>query len=419
MAGSGIEAPRIVTLNGARYGRVSSGSAIRSLITASCAAVNATSTPNENRLARKTTSCFVNEVATTIADDMTAAARIAGRRDVGAAAQAPERLGELAVLAERVGEAGEAGDRGGDGGGQDQRAGDADVRAEDVAERARQLGVDARGDAEERRADPARPQLGVRAGERRHRDEGDQDVDRDDGGDAAEHRARQVDSGAAGFLGEVRDRLEPGERQHRERQREGERVPGRLVAERHAARERVAGEDEDEPEHDEEQLGDQVERRHDDAEAVERRAADQPHAGDEGDHRDAEDDVPRVVVERGDLERARQVVRDEERRQGDHDQVVEAERPAGEEAGEVVVGAADERRGAAGLGDRRGALGVRERDDEEEQADDQEDERREAERVGGEDAEGEVDRRCDLAVGDGEERARVELAAEAGELAGH
>ena len=52
-------------------------------------------------------------------------------------------------------------------------------------------------------------------------------------------------------------------------------------------------------------------------------------------------------------------------------------------------------------------------------ADDEQDDRREAERVRGEDAEREVDRRGDLAVGDGEERARVELALEPGQLPGH
>ena len=66
-------------------------------------------------------------------------------------------------------------------------------------------------------------------------------------------------------------------------------------------------------------------------------------------------------------------MRHEERRERDHDQVVEEEHPAGEEAGEVVERDADERRGAARLADRRRPLRVRERDDEEEQADDAED----------------------------------------------
>jgi hypothetical protein len=46
-ASIGMSAPPMRTLHGARYGRGRSGSVIRSLITASCAAVNASSTPNE------------------------------------------------------------------------------------------------------------------------------------------------------------------------------------------------------------------------------------------------------------------------------------------------------------------------------------------------------------------------------------
>ena len=80
-----------------------------------------------------------------------------------------------------------------------------------------------------------------------------------------------------------------------------------------------------------------------------------------------DDDVPRRVAERVDVERGADVVRQEQRRQRDHDQVVEEERPAGDEADEVVEGTSRERLGAARLGDRGGALRVRERDDEEDE----------------------------------------------------
>ena len=113
------------------------------------------------------------------------------------------------------------------------------------------------------------------------------------------------------------------------------------------------------------------------------------------------------------LERRPEVVRHEERRKGDHDQVVEEERPAGQEAGEVVERPTDEGSGATGLGNRRGALGVGERDDEEEGADEGEHLGREAQRVQGDDPEGDVDRGGDLAVGDREQRGRVENALEA------
>jgi hypothetical protein len=112
-------------------------------------------------------------------------------------------------------------------------------------------------------------------------------------------------------------------------------------------------------------------------------------------------------------------VRQEERRECDHDQVVQKERPAREEPGEIVRSAANEGRGTAGLRQGGGALGIGERDDEEEQSDTEQDERCETERVDGDDAECEVDRGRDLAVGHGEESACVELAAQPGQLAGH
>src|SRR5262249_39168259 len=59
------------------------------------------------------------------------------------------------------------------------------------------------------------------------------------------------------------------------------------------------------------------------------------------------------------------------------------------------------------------------RDEQEEQPGPEQHERREPDRVERDHAEGEVDRRGDLAVGDREERARVELAAEPRELAGY
>jgi hypothetical protein len=119
------------------------------------------------------------------------------------------------------------------------------------------------------------------------------------------------------------------------------------------------------------------------------------------------------------VDRRAQVVRHEERRERDHDQVVEKENPAGHEAGEVVERAPDERRGAAGLRERRGRLGVGDGDEQEQQAGDEQHERREAERVQRDHAEREVDRGRDLAVGDREQRPRVELAPQAGELARH
>ena len=77
---------------------------------------------------------------------------------------------------------------------------------------------------------------------------------------------------------------------------------------------------------------------------------------------------------------AAEVVRDEQRGQRDHDQVVEEQRPTRDEPDEVVERPPREGLRAAGLGHRGRALGVRERDDEEEQAGEGEDDGRQAER---------------------------------------
>jgi len=112
-------------------------------------------------------------------------------------------------------------------------------------------------------------------------------------------------------------------------------------------------------------------------------------------------------------------MREEQRRQRDHDQVVEEEHPPGEEAGEVVERNPDERGCAAGRADRSRPLGIRERDDQKQEADDAEHRRREAERVQRDDPESEVDRRGDLPVRDGGERGRIEDPLQTRELAGH
>ena len=141
--------------------------------------------------------------------------------------------------------------------------------------------------------------------------------------------------------------------------------------------------------------------------------------GDGRDDGDGDDDVPRALAQRRGRKRRREVVRQEQRRQRDDDEVVEEERPAGREAGEVVERAPGERRGAAGLGDRGRALRVRERDDEEEEAGREQDDRRQAERLRRDDPEREVDRGADLVVRGREERRRVEDALEAADLTRH
>ena len=74
------------------------------------------------------------------------------------------------------------------------------------------------------------------------------------------------------------------------------------------------------------------------------------------DHDRAADDVPRVRAQR--LPEDREVVRHEERRHGDRDDVDEHLRPAGGEADELVERVAREARGAAGLRETRRPLRV-------------------------------------------------------------
>ena len=216
------------------------------------------------------------------------------------------------------------------------------------------------------------------------------------------------------LLGEIGDRLEPGVREHRQRQREHELVPRRRHAERQPARQGAAGEEQREAEHDEQQLRDEIEQRHRDPEGVEPRAPHEPRRRDQGDQHGAGDRVARMARDRVDAEREPEVVREEQRRQRDHDQVVEEEHPAGEEAREVVERNPDEGRRASRLADRRRPLRVRQRHDQEERPDDPEDRRRESERVQRDDPEGEVDRGGDLAVGDRGESRSVEGPFQAG-----
>ena len=122
------------------------------------------------------------------------------------------------------------------------------------------------------------------------------------------------------------------------------------------------------------------------------------HASSADDDQPAED-VVGVVLERAEARERAQVVRHEERRDRDREDVVEAQRPAGEERDDVVEGVARERGGAARFGEHRGALGVRFRGQREQPAGEQEDERREPERVRGDEPERVVDRGADVAVG--------------------
>ena len=94
---------------------------------------------------------------------------------------------------------------------------------------------------------------------------------------------------------------------------------------------------------DEQDLRAQVEDRQDEVELC--RLAETPdvQGGQQDDDDESADDVPGVVVERVQAGERAQVVRDEERRDGDREDVVEAERPACKERDNVVKSVARER----------------------------------------------------------------------------
>jgi len=112
-------------------------------------------------------------------------------------------------------------------------------------------------------------------------------------------------------------------------------------------------------------------------------------------------------------------MRDEEPREGDHDHVVEEDRPAGQEAELVVERAPDEGRGASGLREGGRSLRVRERDDKEEHADSEQHPGGESERLERDDAECEEERGGDLPVRDRGQRRRLENALKTGKLPSH
>ena len=121
---------------------------------------------------------------------------------------------------------------------------------------------------------------------------------------------------------------------------------------------------------------------------------------DDDDH--AADDVPGVLAQRAPEDR--EVVRHEERRDGDRDDVVEHLRPGSAEGDELVEGVPGEARRAAGFRIANRALGVGRRRGREDQAADHEDERCQPERDPRDEPEGVVDGRADVAVRSREER---------------
>jgi hypothetical protein len=243
--------------------------------------------------------------------------------------------------------------------------------------------------------------------------------DDDHGADSREEAPGERAAGLARLRREVRDGLETGVREHRERKGEGNRLPRGRRAEVGSAPEVVGGDEEGEPEHDQDHMGHEREGSDEDRHPVELRPVDETDSRDREDHAHPGDDVPRPAGERPPADRLAEVVGRKERRQRDDDQVVEEEHPAGNKAGGVVERPAHEGGSASRLRERGRTLSVRERDDAEEEPDGEQHPRRETERVERDDAERKIERRGDLAVRDRGERGHVQDALEACQLLGH
>ena len=171
---------------------------------------------------------------------------------------------------------------------------------------------------------------------RRERDERKREVDREDRSRDELVRVRHGASGIAGLLGEVRDGLDAGVREHRHGNGDREVRPRRRDAPVHVVDEHVGAEHEREADDDEQDLRGEVDDCQRDRELRGLLHADDVQRDEDDDDDHADDDVPRVRVER--LPEDREVVRDEERGHRDRHDVDEHLRPARDEAHELVEG---------------------------------------------------------------------------------
>jgi hypothetical protein len=212
--------------------------------------------------------------------------------------------------------------------------------------------------------------------------------------------------------GEVGGRLDPGVGEHRDDRRVDDVAQARVAEEVDLLGQPVGVHDDDRADHDHRQLQAEVGERYEGEAALAAAAGDVEDVEDAGadDHHRGDHEFGAAVVEaRPDRH---QVVRHADRRQGDHDQVVEQDRPAGDEGDQLVEGVAGEGGGAAALAEHRAALDVGERRQPEEEPGDEEDQRGEPEAFLRHHPEGEVDREADRRVGGGEEPGHAQAAAQ-------
>ena len=233
-------------------------------------------------------------------------------------------------------------------------------------------------------------------GKGRERDQRKRQVDREDGGCNELVGIRHGPRRLACLLGEVGDRLHARVREHRDRHGEREVRPGGGDAPVDVVDEDRRAEDEEEAEEDEQDLCGEIEDRQHDRELRRLLDADDVQRHEDDDHPRPGDDVPRVRVQR--LPEDRQVVRHEERRCGDGDDVHEHLGPGCSEADDLVERMPGKARRASSLRIEDGAFGVRGSRHREDDSRDEEDERCQPKGVDRGEPEGVVDRGADIAV---------------------
>ena len=230
---------------------------------------------------------------------------------------------------------------------------------------------------------------------------------RQEHGGRADHAA-QIPRPPLQVGGQVGGRLDPGERERGHRQRLHEVPGGRRREQVDVRGQQIGVHGDDRPDRDHGELQGDVGERQDDQRALADVAgeAGDVDAGRERDHRGRDRDL-RPAVREAAPDRA-QVVGHRDRRQGDDDDVVDQDRPAGDEADQLVERVARERRRAAALEEHRAALDVAERGEHEQEPRGQEDQRRQPEAAVGDDADREVEREADRRVGDREQPRNAE-----------
>ena len=252
---------------------------------------------------------------------------------------------------------------------------------------------------------------GLLDGQRREGDHRQREIDREDRDGNPRDRAWDVSRRVACFLRQIGHRLDPRVRDHRDRNGEEELAPrGCHTPVEVCVEDDAVIENQREADTHQQELRGEVEHGERDVQAGCFPDPDDVQEHEENDHERASDDVPRVLAQGAPEDR--EVVRDEERRDGDRDDVVEHLRPGRAERNELVECVAGEARGAAGLGIANGALRIRRGSSGEDEPADEKDERRQSERDSGDQPERVVDRGADVAVSSREERRSPEHAFE-------